>query len=140
MPDHSRHKLVRASLGEPDAAVAFQFVDERVDRAGRHRVSADEQGVKRERLPQLLVANEARDRRVDGSPCLVAGKLRGRPEHAFEIEKRDRAQLLIALDVNAFRIAEKAAVALDVRGLQSFDLPRELLVVIDVIEGGAVGP
>src|SRR5690606_11588428 len=50
VPGHAFHELVGAPLGEPHAAVSFELVDERIDRAGGHRVAADQQRVKGERL------------------------------------------------------------------------------------------
>ena len=73
-----RDQRVGAALGEPDAAVALQLVDQGVDRAGRHRIAADEQGVEGQRLAQLLVLHIARDDRIDRAPGLVAGERRAR--------------------------------------------------------------
>ena len=43
--DHARDQPVGAALREPHAAVALQLVDQRIDRAGRHRIAADQQRV-----------------------------------------------------------------------------------------------
>jgi hypothetical protein len=41
--DHGSDQAVGAALGPPHAAILFQLVDQRVDRAGLHRIAAYEQ-------------------------------------------------------------------------------------------------
>src|SRR5690606_24130633 len=100
--------------GEPDASVALEFVNQRINRAGGHRVSTHEQGMERQGLAQLVVAHEPRDYRVDRTPGLVSGQMRCSAQHRLEIEKRDRPELFVALGVNPFGIPEEATIAFEV--------------------------
>ena len=40
MRNHPCDQTIRAALRKPDAAILFQLVDQRIDRARRHRVAA----------------------------------------------------------------------------------------------------
>ena len=140
MRHHAAHQCVRPAAREPDAAVALQFVDERVDRAGRHRIAADQQSMEGQGLTQFLALHEARDDRIDRAPRLIAGE-RGRgAQHRGEIEERHRAELLIALAINARRIIEELAIAGDVVRVQRRDLGVEARIVVRIIERAAIGP
>ena len=44
---HARNQPIGAAAREPHPAVALELVDQRVNRAGGHRIAADQQGVKR---------------------------------------------------------------------------------------------
>ena len=140
MLHHARDQPVGAAHREPDAAVLFQFVDERVDRARRHRVAADEQGVERERLAQHRILDVGRNDRVDRSPRLIARERRRRLQHRCEIEEGDVAELLVALTVDAGGIFEEAPVAVDIGGLEPGDALHQRALVVRIIERRAVGP
>ena len=73
MGDHRRDQPVGAALRPPHAAILFQLVDQGVDRAGLHRIAADQQGVEAEGFAQLLVLDEMRHHRIDAAPGLFLG-------------------------------------------------------------------
>ena len=140
MTHHSIDERVRAAAREPHAAVALELVDQSVDGARCHRIAADEEGVKAEGLPQLLVLHVARDDRIDGSPRLMLGERRRGADHGLEIEERDMAEPLIALGIDAGRIIEEVQIAAHILRLDRRDLPHQGGIVVGIIEGRAVRP
>ena len=100
----------------------FHRVDQRVDRAGRHRIAADQKRMKGQCLAQLFVLHIRRDDRIDRAPCLIFHQRRRRLDHRCEVEKGNRAELLIAFLVHALRIFEELAIAFDIVGIQFLDL------------------
>ncbi len=137
---HARDQPVGPALREPNPAIALELVDQRIDGTRRHRIAADQQGVERQRLAQLLVLHEGRNHRIDAAPRLIFGQRRCRLHHRGKVEKRDMAELFIALAINARRIVEKPAIPVDIGGIEPRDLAHQDIVVIGVIEIGAVGP
>ena len=140
MRDHARDQLVGAALGEPDAAVLFQLVDQRVDRAGLHRVAADEQGVEAQCLAQFLVLHERRHDRIDRAPRLIFHQRRRSLDHAGKVEKRLVAELEIALVMHACAVCQELFIARDIFRVQLLDLGAKARLVVRIIEVGAIGP
>ena len=58
-PDEPADQGAGAALGKEHAPLPFDPVDQRVDGARFQRVATDEQGVEAERLPEVLVFDEA---------------------------------------------------------------------------------
>ena len=131
---------VGAALGEPDAAIALQRVDQGVDRRSREGAAAHQQGVERERLAQVIVLHVAAYLVVDAAPGLQPHQRRRRAQHVAELQEGHVAQLLVALVVDRLGELQKAAVALDVRWICRGDLTIELALVVDVVEMRAVRP
>ena len=140
MRDQPRDQPVGAAAREPHTAVALQFVDQRVDGAGRHRIAADQQSVERQRLAQFLVFHELRHDRIDRPPRLVFRQRGRRLHHRREVEEGDMAELFIAFAVHALGIFEEAVVAGDVGGIELADLTLQRRFIVRVIEVRAVGP
>ena len=124
----------------PHAAVLFELVDQGVDRAGLHRVAADQQRMEAEGLAQVLVLHVRSGHRIDRSPRLVFHQCRRGADHAGEIQERHRAQLDVAFLVDRRRIFEERVVAGDVGRIEPGDLAAERGLVVRVVEVGAVGP
>ena len=141
MANHAGDQAVGAAARPPHAAILLQLVNQRVDGAGLHRIAADQQGVEAQRLAQLLALHVFADDRIDAAPRLLFRQRGGGLDHAFEVQERHRAQLQIAFFVTALGIFQEALVALPVARLRlPLDLVAKLLLVVGVIEIGAVGP
>ncbi len=140
MGDHALYQLVGAAARPPHAAVLLQLVDQRIDRAGGHRVAADQQRMEAESLAQLFVLHEAGNHRIDRTPCLIAGKGGGGLDHAGKVEERHCPKLDVAFFEHTGRIFEKIVVARNVGRVELGDLGLEACVIIRIIEVGAVGP
>jgi hypothetical protein len=140
MLDHACHQPVGAAARKPHAAILFQLVDQRVDRTGRHRVAADEQCVKAQRLPQIVALYIFADDGIDAAPRLIFGKRRGGLDHRGEIEKRHMAQFLIAFVIDARRIVQKLGIARDIRRIELGNFRRERGIIIRIVEDGAIRP
>ena len=140
MRDHRGNETVGAAFGKPHTALFFDSVDERVDRTGTHRVTADQQRMKRQSLAQLFVFHIRRNNRIDRTPRLIFHQGGRGLDHRREIEKRHRPELLIAFFIYALRIFEETAIALDIVRIELFDLRFQADGVVGIIEIGAVGP
>ena len=139
-PDHRRDQAVGAAARPPDPAAPLQRVDQRVNRAGGHRIAADQQGMEAERLAQLFRADVARNHRIDRAPRLLADKRRARAGHRAEIEQRHVAELHVAVAIGALGKVEEILVTGDVLGRDAGDLVAQGSLVGRVIERRAVGP
>ena len=137
---HRGDQPIGAALGPPYAAILFQLVDQGVDRAGLHRIAADQQRVEAERFAQLLVFDEMRYHRIDAAPRLLLRE-RGRGlQHGFEIEEGDMAQLDVAFLVHACAIFEEALISRDVGGIDLGNLVEQIVLVVRIIEQRPIGP
>src|SRR3546814_11221326 len=67
-------ELVRSPMCAPNAAVTLNLVKERVNRARGHRIAADEQRMKAQRLAKLLMLYEAGNDGINRTPRLIAGQ------------------------------------------------------------------
>src|SRR3546814_4558264 len=76
--DHAGDELVRSPMCAPNAAVTLNLVKERVNRARGHRIAADEQRMKAQRLAKLLMLYEAGNDGINRTPRLIAGQEIGR--------------------------------------------------------------
>jgi len=132
--------LTRAPVhrGEEHAPLALEVMDERVDGAGVERVSADEQRVERERLPDVLVLDEARDGAVDGPIGAQARELRRDADHVGEAQEGRRRELVVALLEHTSRVVDEPRVALGVARVAGADLLEHGLGVAHVVEAVAV--
>ena len=119
--NHRVDERIGSALRKPDAARLFKVMDQRVDAAGIHRIAAHQQGVEGQRLAQLVIAHEARNKAVDGSPRLMFHQGGGSADHAGKAQERDGPKLHIAFAVNAPRIFEKTRVASDIRRIEPCD-------------------
>ena len=109
--DERPHQCPRPPPRKEDAPLALQVVDERVDGACVEGISADEQRVKAQRLPQVLVLHEARHRRVDGAVRPQLHQLGRDFNHVRETQKGDAGKLFIAFSEDPTGIVHKRAVA-----------------------------
>src|SRR5690606_1261675 len=124
----------------PYAAVLLELVDQRVDAARGQRVAADQQRMERQRLAQLVVAHEARNRVVDRSPGAVLDQRRGCLDHRGEVQERHGAELDVAFLVDRRRVFEERVVAGDVSRIEPGNLAAQLDLVVRIVEAGPVGP
>src|SRR5690606_29771025 len=85
-PRHSGDQRAGAALGEPDAALSLQSMDQGIDRGRVERVSTDQKRMEAEGLPQLLVLNEFTYFRIDTSIALEAQQLRRDLQHRPDVE------------------------------------------------------
>ncbi len=138
--DQRRDQRSGAALDEEDPPVAFEIVDEGVDRRRGVGVAADEQRVEAEDLPQLIVLDELGDDGVDAAVALEPDELRRDLDHAPEVEERGRRELGVALVEDLLGVGEELHVAVDVAGALVGDLLRGRLEVVGVVEGVAVLP
>src|SRR3546814_3458558 len=72
----------------PNAAVTLNLVKERVNRARGHRIAADEQRMKAQRLAKLLMLYEAGNDGINRTPRLIAGQAGAcrSEEHTSELQ------------------------------------------------------
>ncbi len=129
-----------ATLGEPDAPLAFQRMDQRIDRGGGEGIAAHQQGVEGQRLAQLLALHEARHLGVDAAPGRELGQLGTRGEHVADLKEGLGAETDVAFFEHRLGIGQEALVAGHVVWLQGTDLLVQPGLVVDVVEAGAVFP
>src|SRR5690606_17922793 len=137
---HAGDETVGAPARPPHAAVLFELVDQRVDAARGQRVAANQQRVERQRLAQLVIADEAGNRLIDRPPGAVLDQHRGGPDHRGEVQERHRAQLDVAFLVDRRSVFEERVVAGDVGRIEPGDLAAQLDLVVRIIEAGPVWP
>src|SRR3546814_20206437 len=76
----------------PNAAVTLNLVKERVNRARGHRIAADEQRMKAQRLAKLLMLYEAGNDGINRTPRLIAGQAGACAHHCSEIQEGRRSE------------------------------------------------
>ena len=140
MADHARDQPVGPAPRPPHAAVFFQLVDQGVNRAGLHRVAADQQRVETQRLAQFLRLDVFRHDRIDAAPRLVLRQRRRCLDHRFEIEERHGAQLHIAFVMHPGGIGQEFAVPGRIARRDAVDFRHQARFVVGVIEIDPVGP
>src|SRR3546814_4847006 len=91
--DHAGDELVRSPMCAPNAAVTLNLVKARVNRARGHRIAADEQRMKAQRLAKLLMLYEAGNDGINRTPRLIAGQAGACAHHLREIETGSCATL-----------------------------------------------
>ena len=128
------------AAGEGHPPLPLQEVDQRVDGAGVEGIAADQEGVEAQRLAQVLVLHEARDRGVDRAVGPEAHELRCHPHHVREAQERNAGQLLISLLEDPPGVVDEGTVAGHVRRRAALDLLLHRLGVPGVVEGVSVGP
>src|SRR3546814_11320093 len=87
--DHAGDELVRSTMCAPNAAVTLNLVKERVNRARGHRIAADEQRMKPQRLAKLLMIYEAGNDGINRTPPLKTGQP-GALEHQLSENENGR--------------------------------------------------
>src|SRR3546814_14427646 len=92
----------------PNAAVALNLVKERVNRARGHRIAADEQCMKAQRLAKLLMLYEAGNDGINRTPRLIASQAGACAHHCNEIPEGRCAQLHIRLVTSPSRTIPEA--------------------------------
>ena len=136
--DQSVDQYAGPSDREVDPPLPLEERDQRVDRRGGKRVSADQQRVKRQDLPEFLVLDERRHEPIHGPIALEADHRRSDPEHVHRRRERDMPQLFEPDAKNPLAHFHERVVAIHVAGREPRDLGSHPLGVAGVVELGAV--
>src|SRR5215211_1925961 len=97
----------RSAQRIPHAPLALQIMNQGVDTRRLKRVTADQQGMKRQDLTQALVLNVARDEPIDRAIAPQAQQVRNDLDHVPDTQKGDGRQLGEALGEDALTAADK---------------------------------
>src|SRR5690606_28976110 len=103
----------RSSHREEHTVLALQKTDERVDRRCGEGISADQERMKAQHLPQFLVRDVFRYEAIHRSPALERHHRRNDARHRHRTREGCVAEHLEADSVNALAVLQEALVALD---------------------------
>ena len=138
--NHPLNQSARAALRKPDAAFAFQRVNERVYRGGFEGVAANQKRLERQKLTDFLVLHEFGDHIVNRLVRAKFDELRGRRNHLRKFQERCRAKLFVTLAVKLFRISKKFMIPCHVIRVAGSNLLFEKIRVVIVIEHFPIFP
>ena len=121
-----------------DAPLPLQPVDEHVDGAGLEGVSADQQGLEGEDLPEPLILHEAGDEAVDRLVGAEPDHVGDDTEHLADTVEGAVCELQVADVEDLLRLGDEPLVVVDIAGVDGADVGEQTLFVSDVVEAGAV--
>ena len=117
-----------------DAPLPLQPVDEHVDGAGLEGVSADQQGLEGEDLPEPLILHEAGDQAVDRLVGAEPDHVGDDAEHLADAVEGAVCELQVADVEDLLRLGDEPLVVVDIAGVDGADVGEQPLFVSDVVE------
>ena len=136
--DHPGDQRARAAHDVMHAPAALEERNQCVDGAGRERVSADQQRMKAERLPQPWIGNVLGDQTMDGAVPFEPDQRRSHARHVGPMVERDGAELLETHAIDLGASGHEPVVAGDIGRAEACDLGPHGVGVARIVEDGAV--
>ena len=132
--DQRTHNRRGASHREVNPPFPLQPMDQEIDGRSSERVSADQQRLKREDLPQRLIADVVRDQTVEAPIGAKPNQVGNDTNHRAEGREVGIDQLRVANVEDSSRVVDQFLVAVDISGVELCNLREEAIIVPDIVE------